>query len=466
MLERKILEYCRGRTLGDPYNFERLLPPKSFVVCALSGGADSVAMTRALFSLREALEISGIACAHFNHGLRGEASDGDQSFCEELCRMLDIPLYTAKANLNPSDLGGEAEYRRLRYDFLTKTAAEHGMTHITTAHTSDDNAETLLLNLVRGTGLGGLTGIPATRSAGDATLIRPLLTVSRTEVLEYLDRIGQTYRDDATNHTDEYRRNRIRRHVVPELLKENPRLLETLSRTSKLLKRDLEYIEEQAATAYKTIKIAPNTVSVKGLNALPLSLSTRVVRLMYEEASGGELSSKHVDAVLALCNAAPSAKTNLPREMLARRVYDSLYIEKTTAEVTFKPVKIMLGQTILLEGTGLTACWSEKPKKINNLVYSFSFNSDTIDGELTIRPRLDGDSLRIAGRGCTKTLHSLFVEKKIPKHERNKIPVLADKKGVVAVCGFGVDERCALNGNATTIQFYREEQQGNDTRGI
>jgi tRNA(Ile)-lysidine synthase len=439
-----------------------LFKPCSSVLCALSGGADSVAMTLALHALREKADISGIVCAHFNHGLRGADSDADQEFCVKLCDKLNLPLYIGAVTCLR---GGEAEYRRLRYDFLIKTALDNSIPYITTAHTSDDNAETLLLNLTRGTGLDGLTGIPAIREGrgvtqtGGVYIIRPLLDVTRSDVLAYLQKCGQGFRDDNSNRTDAYRRNRMRRHIIPELQKENPKLLETLSHTIELLKRDGEYLNEQAAIALDTVTISENTISVNALLSLHLSLSGRVIKQMCERANGAplELSSRHINAIMSLCLSGPSALLNLPHGLTARRIYDGLRIEKSVCNVTFAPVKIDFGQTVLLDGLGLWAAWTKKLKKINNLVYSFSLSSDTIECGLTIRPRLSGDFIRLAGRSHSKSLRKLFIDAKIPKHERSGIPVLADDIGVVAVGGFGVDKRCFSDGDETILQIYREE---------
>ena len=436
-----------------------LIPSGVPVLCALSGGADSVALTLALCALREKAEIGGVICAHFNHGLRGRDSDADQEFCARLCDKLGVPLYTGRAG-NIS--GGEADYRRLRYDFLIKTALEQDTSYIATAHTADDNAETLLLNLTRGTGLDGLSGIPAIRRTRlGVHIVRPMLDVSRSGVLEYLKKAGRDFRDDKSNHTGAYRRNRIRHNVIPELKKENPNLIEAMSRAAGLIKHDREYLEEQAALAHEEITVSAGTISVKGLLSLHPSLSGRVIRQICESAIGGplELSARHIGAVMALCASGPSAVANLPRGLTARRIYDCLRIENTSENSTFAPVEIGFGQTVSLDGTGLWASWTKNPKKVNNLVYSFSLSSDTIDCGLIIRPRISGDSIRIAGRGHTKTLRRMFIDGKIPKHERPRVPVLADGGGAVAAGGFGVAERCSPKAGdpGTTLQIYRED---------
>ena len=308
-------------------NIKHLLPRGAAVLCALSGGADSVAMTLALYALREIGCVGAVSCAHFNHGLRGEDSDGDAEFCKSLCERLGLPFYSQKAEHGIR--GGEAEYRSLRYDFLIKTAQTHTIPYVATAHTSDDNAETILLNLTRGTGLDGLTGIPALRQDDTGVrIIRPILHKSRAQVLEYLSEKGLDFREDTTNNTDDYTRNRVRHNVVPELLKENPRLLETLSQTAELLRRDADYLNEQAKRAYAKIALPDNAVSLRGLAELPVSISGRIIRLLYESAAGSSgLPFKHTEAVLALCAAEPPAAVQLPGGFSAYREGDALFIK-------------------------------------------------------------------------------------------------------------------------------------------
>ena len=447
---------------------QSLLTRGAAVLCALSGGADSTAMVRVLHALRETLDIGGFAAAHFNHRLRGAESDGDREFCVRLCEKLDIRLFCGEDDVAGEakrlGMGTEAAGRRMRYAFLTETAAANGFTHIATAHTAADNAETILLNLTRGSGLTGLTGIPPSRPAGNgARIVRPMLAATRDDELEYLAGLGQDYRIDGSNLGDGYRRNRIRSRVIPYLREENPALFATLTRMSELLRSDMEYLEHSAELAAEAITTAPNTVSASRLHGLPAAIAGRAVRLMCKNAlaRGGvpDISEKHVAAVLKLCESSPGAEAHLPFGLVARRIYDDISIKKGAPPAAFLPVAIAFGQTVNIPELGLMASWSEKPKKVNNLVYSFALNSDTIRSGLTVRPRKEGDSVRLAGRKGTKTLQNLFVDGKIPRHERGTVPVLSDETGIVAVGGFGTAARCAPreNGGDTSFQIYGEE---------
>jgi tRNA(Ile)-lysidine synthase len=209
--------------------FERQLgeqwPPEAWqdlsVLLAVSGGADSVALLRAVLRLK--LTVSGqIAVAHFNHGLRSGESDADETFVVELCRAWDVPCHVGHANVRSlSEQQGdglESAARSARYDFLEAAARRIGARYVVTAHTADDQVETILHRILRGTGLAGLAGIPRTRRlASDVTLIRPMLSSRRGEVLEYLTEIGQAYRHDASNECLDLTRNRIRHQLLPLL---------------------------------------------------------------------------------------------------------------------------------------------------------------------------------------------------------------------------------------------------------
>lgn len=218
------------------------------VVCALSGGADSVSLLRVMKLLAESFSFEVFAC-HLNHGLRGEESDRDERFCRELCGQLDIPLFSRKADISSmreKHESTEQAARRVRYGFFAETLEKIGKSGKTpvlaTAHTASDNAETVIFNLTRGTGLNGLCGIPPVRTLGRFRVVRPLIRASRADVEDFLGRLGQDFVTDKTNLSDEFSRNRIRLNVMPQLAKINPAVAETVSRATENLRRDNDYL--------------------------------------------------------------------------------------------------------------------------------------------------------------------------------------------------------------------------------
>jgi tRNA(Ile)-lysidine synthase len=221
------------------------------VLVAVSGGADSVALARALASLKAGGD-GRLILAHFNHRLRGAESDADQAFVADLASKLEIELIAGDAagdlGSHGSGEGLEGAARQARYDFLSQAAAKSGARYIATAHTADDQVETVLHNILRGTGLAGLAGIPRFRRLSEtATLIRPFLDVTRAEVIEYLQALNQSYRDDSTNQRSDYTRNRIRLQLLPLLENDyNPRVRQAILRIAQIADQAGDFLSQEA----------------------------------------------------------------------------------------------------------------------------------------------------------------------------------------------------------------------------
>lgn len=230
-----------------------ILDETKTVVCALSGGADSTALLIALKELSDETGFKLGAC-HLNHGLRGADSDADERFCAELCEKMDVELYRKKVCVS-EHIGKheslEEAARKVRYDFFEEARSHFGEnSYIATAHNANDNAETVLFNMIRGTGLKGLCGIPPVRDK----IIRPLIYVSRSEIEEFLKERGQTYVTDKTNFSEDITRNRIRLKILPEMMKINPSVLGTISRMTKNLRSDSDLLEEISEDVLKNAK--------------------------------------------------------------------------------------------------------------------------------------------------------------------------------------------------------------------
>lgn len=238
------------------------------VLIAVSGGADSVALARGLNEIRSGGE-GRLVLAHFNHRLRGAESDADAAFVAELAEKLNLELVSDSSTddlaIGGSGEGLEGAARLARYDFLTSAASRCGARYVATAHTADDNVETVLFNILRGTGLAGLAGIPRVRQLTDAaSVIRPLLDVTRSEVLDYLQSIGQPNRDDSTNRLESYTRNRIRLQLLPLLERDyNPRIREALMRLAQITGQAGDCLRQQAAALFNgAVKSAPDSVEI------------------------------------------------------------------------------------------------------------------------------------------------------------------------------------------------------------
>ena len=227
-----------------------MVKPGDSVICAVSGGADSMALLWAMYLLKDKLQIT-LSAAHFNHHLRGDESNRDEAFVTAFCEGYDIPLYKGEGQILPGEKGLEDAAREARYAFLDTLPGK-----IATAHTADDNAETLLMHLIRGTGLKGLGGI----SPILGKRIRPMLAVTREEVLAFLDSYHLSYVEDSSNHEDAFLRNRLRHHVMPLLKQENPRLSENLTEMA------LQLREDEALLAARKVE---SSLSVSAMKEMP-----------------------------------------------------------------------------------------------------------------------------------------------------------------------------------------------------
>ncbi|MBO4331058.1 MAG: tRNA lysidine(34) synthetase TilS [Oscillospiraceae bacterium] len=396
------------------------------LLCGVSGGADSVCLLHAMLALG-----LPVKAAHFNHMLRGEESDRDESFVRELCAGLGVECIfgrgDVKALAEKERCGTEQAARILRYAFFEECASLLRGCRVATAHNADDNAETMIMNLARGTGLTGLSGIPPVRGI----YIRPLLCVTRREIERYLADNGLEHIEDSTNADDAFTRNRLRHTVVPVLKEINPRFSETAAETAALLREDEAYLEAEAEK-----HIRGELARIKGLAA---PIASRALRILADR-QGVKLSKTHVDALLALSSGGESV---LPGGLVGVRSFDTVYIGPPRGRETPDQTQLVWNAWTRQTVNGTDVFWGEKSEcgKINELLSIFSFKKDELCGNIAVRPRRAGDTITLPGRGVTKSLKKLFIEMKIPVREREHIPVVADDKGVLAVYGVGKNVR-------------------------
>lgn len=411
----------------------KLLPRGGLVLCAVSGGADSVCLLRLLLEAAPGLNMR-VECAHFNHCLRGAESDRDEAFVRSLCARLGVPAHFGRGDVaafaRENGLGTEEAARRLRYDFLERTADERGAAAIATAHTADDNAETMLLNLARGAGLRGLCGIPERRGR----IIRPILGLTREEVEALLAERGEEHVEDSTNAADDYARNRIRHRAVPALESVNPEFIRAARRAAALLRRDEEFLD---GLARDFVEKHPEGLPCRELCELPLPVSSRALRL----ASGASLSEAHVAAALSLAWGEGQGSLDLPGVRLRRELGRLRFGAESPAELQERAL-LPGGETPLPEaGLTLRCSYTVYSDEIHSSLNTFFFQCENICGTITCTPKRDGDRIRLRGRGCTKKLSDLFAERKLSAAERALVPVIRDEAGPIAVCGFGTAER-------------------------
>ena len=403
-----------------------MLEQGDHVICAVSGGADSVALLFGMYLLREKLGIT-LSAVHFNHHLRGEESDRDEQFVREFCHRYDIPLEVGSAQVVAGKKGLEAAAREARYAFFATLSGK-----IATAHTADDNAETVLMHLVRGTGLRGLGGI----NPINGNIIRPMLTTTRREVLAFLEEYCLTFVEDSSNAGDDFLRNRLRHRVMPLLKEENPQLAENLSQMAMELRDDADALE-----------CAGELPAVMELKAMSASLRSRAISRFLKENGVVEPERSHIHGVEALIfSEKPSARADLPGGVTVAREYDRLVIlEQKHAP---RSITIKVGDALELPQWGIKiSC--VPAQEIINTKDIFTVNAAE---NITLRPRQAGDTIRLNVGTCT--LKKLFIDRKIPAHQRPYIPVLADEQGVLAVGGVGANvDRLAAELPAVQIRL-------------
>ncbi len=413
---------------------QEMIQPGDRIICAVSGGADSVALLFSFYLLKEKLDIT-LEAAHFNHHLRGEESDRDEAFVADLCDRYDIPLHRSGGEIIPGKKGLEAAARDARYAFLRSLPGK-----IATAHTADDNAETVLMHLVRGTGLKGLGGITPIHG----NVIRPMLKVTRQNVEDFLDEWCLNHIEDSSNETDAFLRNRVRHHVMPLLAAENPKIAENLSQMALRLRLDEEFLSQQInSTALPTVET---------LKTMPKALRSRALEAFLKESGVKEPEESHMElAESLLFSEKPSARASFPGGVTIARNYDRL--EALAEKAELPEMQLSCPGEVYLPGLRVTC--APAAEKINT---PDAFTVCPV-GQIRIRARKSGDSIRLSAG--SKSLKKLFIDRKIPASLRAQIPVVCDDAGILGVYTIGANwDRIADSQNAVMIRFENTENKG------
>lgn len=393
---------------------QALLSPGDSVIAAVSGGADSVAMLFALYLLRDELGVT-LEAAHFNHHLRGAESDRDEAFVTDFCGRYDIPLHLGSGRIVPGKKGLEAAARDARYAFLRRLPGK-----VATAHTADDNAETVLMRLIRGTGLKGLGAIAPV----SGNVIRPMLTVTRDDVEAFLEEYALPHVEDSSNGTDDFLRNRIRHGILPLMRAENPRIGENLSAMALLLRQD-----EACLQAMIPEEQVPD---VSRLKAMEPALRRRALERFLKAQGVREPEQIHIlQAEQLLYHWSPSAAMQFPGGVTIGRQYDRLVRLECAPELPETRLSVP-GETCIGGKRFVSEYANDLEERPGSVLVCPA-------GVLTVRSRRSGDTMRLPGG--TRSLKKMYIDRKIPASQRAAVPVLADDRGVLAVFGIGTDIR-------------------------
>ena len=430
------------------------------VIAGVSGGADSVCLFLMLLELREKIGFDLIA-VHVHHGLRGESADKDQQFVEALCEQHRIPLEIFRVNLESiakkRKQSLEEAGRMVRREAFDCVCQKYGGNKIALAHHQNDNAETLLWNLSRGTGLDGLGGIRPV----NGKFIRPLLCMNRKEIEEYLTGRKQSYCIDETNAETDYTRNKLR-HLVLPILEEQVNLaaVRHMNETMEQIWELQEYMQEQVEAAYQECvqehfeKACWIQIQQNSFETFPELIKKMVIRKGMEQVGGKkrDLSHTHVDVVMELMNKQVGRTLDLPYEMHAKRNYEGVRLEKRKTYQSGEQKKAEIiqecmgklnipGETIFADRNLKLRCKIlEKPKNLSikdipQKIYTKWFDYDIIKSSLYIRTRQAGDTIVIDEKGHQKKLKNWFVDEKIPKEVRDSQLLLTEDNQILWILG-------------------------------
>ncbi len=426
-----------------------MLEKGDHVVAALSGGADSVCLLLALNELREELGIA-LSALHVNHCLRGEESDRDEEFCRSLCERLSISFICGRFDVNAEaakmKMSTELAAREIRYRFFAEQTEGK---KLATAHNANDNAETVIFNLTRGTGTKGIAGIPPVRD----NIIRPLLGVTRSEIEAFLKERGQEFVTDSTNLSDDYTRNTIRHNVIPVLEKINPALFRTIIADSENFRTDNNFIELEAGKAFESGLAGKDVIC--GLSELHPAVRRRCIARFLSE-NRIEVNSRRIADVekAVTCD----GKINLKGEIYAEARNDCLRIitiPKAAEKTGHICIPAREGENRFLTKT-VTLTYADREQYEGRTLPpdTVMIDADCINGEIVFRNRLPGDRIRLENRNFTSSVKKLL-NACTEAAERDSLCFAADEDGIFFIEKAGIADRVKITNSTKKIMLIR-----------
>lgn len=429
----------------DTINEYSLLENVNSVAVGVSGGADSMCLLHILSLLKDKYGII-LRAVHINHNLRGDEALRDERLVRDYCREKDIELTVHSVDINALSeklgIGTEECGRRVRYECF----AEAGCDAVAVAHSLSDSVETTVYNLLRGTGIKGLCGIPVKR---EPNIIRPLIDCTREEIEAYCKKENIPYITDSTNLTDDYTRNYIRHNIIPSFKRVNSSSVSNISRACNVLREENDFIEKSALELIKEVKKGEGYDCEGLLKAHPAVRKRAVLLLLYEFMKKQPLYV-HTELVNSVIVADGG------RVELAKGVYATVrngLLSFTQKEEKVQPWEVRLPDRRAETPYGVySICPCEYDPKNKN-----SFDADKTDGEYILSSRREGDRLTFKERGISKSLKKLFNEAKIPLAQREKIAVLRDGENIVWVEGFGVNAAFVPDEKSEKIYMIKKD---------
>lgn len=419
------------------------LPKDTPILVAFSGGADSSALLHLLAT--EAKKTGAkLFAAHVNHGIRGEEANRDEAFCRSVAEQLCVPIFVLRADV-PTEAkkrgaGIEETARNIRYEYFDRLMAEHQIPLLATAHNANDNLETMLFHMTRGSGLSGISGIPILRPCCNGHIVRPMIEMTRAQILAYCQEHGLEFVTDSTNIDTDYTRNRIRAEVLPALTSIHPTAVENSARLAENLRADAIYLDELAKQFLNEAR-RETSVECRKILSAPSAIARRAMMTLYREVSCGKaLESSHLSAIHLLCERKiEHSSLSLPHGIEAVIENGWLCFQKKREAVRYESYEIALFEEkteISQTNCEIVIDSSQTAKNIYKKSIQITIDSATIKGTLIARNRREGDQILLGGHH--KSLKKLFTEKKTPPSLRARLPILCDENGILAVPTVGV----------------------------
>ena len=465
----------------DYIKINHMLEKEDRIVVGVSGGADSVCLLYVLKELCSELMVT-LTVVHVNHGIRGEEAASDELFVKELCNYMGIEFiryaFDVKKIAAEQGLSEEEAGRKVRYDAFLDTCYKKKCNKIAIAHNKNDNAETVLFNLFRGSGIKGLSGIEAKRiiqtESGDVTIIRPLLCAERKEIEEYLKSNSITYRIDSTNLTEDYTRNKIRNRILPFAANEiNIGVIGNINEAASQLSEINDYISLNVMKRWKElVKQFEDTylISVQDMQKEPVVIQKGILLKIMGDLAGSrkDLEAKHVDAVLSLFQKQVGRYVHLPYRMIAEREYENIKFfcikdinTNNLAKEIMAPVIVKIpGRTVISKFRKIFEIELVNYKKNDPILKSSCakwFDYDKIENAVEIRTRKEGDYIQVNRFGGNKKLKDYFIDVKIPQKLRDSQILITDGSHVMWIPGTGerMSEKYKVDETTTKVLLMK-----------
>lgn len=416
------------------------------LLIGLSGGPDSVCLTVILDELKDNFNLS-LHAVYVNHGLRPKENIEEEEFCRRLCDELGIKFYVepveTRQHSESKKLNLQEAARELRYDAFDRIAYKVNAACIAIAHNADDQAETVLMRLIRGAGRKGLSGMPPVRGS----IIRPLIDIERKDIEAFLSQKNISYMTDSSNLKRDYSRNRLRLEIFPLLKDENPSVIESINRTAEILRGEDEYLEIKTTKTMMRLITRKTDESIE-LFLIPLmniekAILRRVLRRVLSEIGAERgIELVHIDDIIHLVKECKSGDMiNLPKGIRALKGYSTLLFTRETTE-GLKTQNIDIPGEIILNESGLRllAQLLDKPEETDGRDIAV-LDYDSLTLPLQVRMRKDGDFFYPAGFGKRKKLQDFFVDEKVPREQRDTVPIIVSGADIIWVAGCRMDER-------------------------